>query len=63
MSLDPKIEKAIEKAVQKYDQPASLTKKLTAWVNAIIEGKGEDLHAKVVFEETVPVEEGKLFRF
>lgn len=57
MPLDKKIEQALEEAVKKYNQQESLTKKLIAWVNAIIDGRDEELHASVVFDVTSPLED------
>lgn len=60
MSIDPKIVEAIEEAVKEAEQPESLSRKLIAWMNAVVSGN-EDMndiqtaqrHLNLLYEETV----------
>lgn len=60
MKVDQIIREAISNAVKQYDQSPTLTTKLIAWMNAVIDGKEESLHIDVVFDQTKPLDEGEI---
>lgn len=60
MKVDQIIREAISNAVKQYDQSPTLTTKLIAWMNAVIDGKEESLHIDVVFDQTKPLDETEI---
>lgn len=63
MTLDPKINQAIIEASQGLKQSEELTRRLTAWISALLDGNeslsdpdSRDRHLELIYDATVPAE-------
>lgn len=66
MTLDPKINQAIIGASHNYNQSEELTRRLLAWISALLDGNeklsdpdSRDRHLELIYDATKPTNEPK----